>query len=265
MVIMQTETQFSFQRFMMLINMSLRINKKLIIITLAGVTGTLFLLLILFQLMVNFSNWNQSNYVITFFSIFLLTGILYTSQSFPAFRSKTKSLAYLMLPATYAEKFIFELITRIVLFILFMPVIYWIVANIEGTIVHRFYPDLINYKFSFIDIFKNFVKTEKPGYWGILAISQAIFFVFTSTFAGASHFTKSPLIKTLFTFSTIVIGYSIFSILLYKGMNLKDYQPYGNSIFMSKNHAVVLFAVAGVLINLTFLAIAWFRLKEKEA
>jgi hypothetical protein len=262
---MQTDNSFSFQRFIMLIKLSLRVNKKLILISLAGVTGTLFIGLILLQSMVNFEHWGQGEYMTTFFFIFLILGFIYSSQSFPAFRSKTKSLSFLMLPASNSEKFLFELLTRVIAFVVFMPVLYWIVSNIEGKIVHHYAPVMVNYKFSFLDTISNFSKTEKPGNWGILAIIQSILFVFIAAFAGASHFSKSPLIKTLLTFSIIVTGYSLFSLLIFKGLHLKEYQPSRNSIFFYKNHALIFFAMAATLVNLSLLAIAWFRLKEKEA
>jgi hypothetical protein len=262
---MQTQNSFSFQRFIMLIKLSLRVNKKLILISLSGITGTLFIGLLLLQAMVNFEHWGQEEYMTTFFFIFLILGFIYSSQAFPAFRSKTKSLSFLMLPASNSEKYVFELLTRVIAFVVFMPVLYWIVSNIEGRIVHYYVPEMVNYKFSFLDTISKFSRTEKPGNWGILAISQIILFVFVAAFTGASHFSKSPLIKTLLTFSTIVAGYVLFSFLLFKGMNLKEYQPSPNSIFFHENNSLIFFAVASMMINLSLLAIAWFRLKEKEA
>jgi hypothetical protein len=262
---MQTKNHFSFQRFLLLIRLSVRVNKRLLLISIAGLAGTLFLALILFQSMVNFQNWNQSNNMITFYFLFLTLGFLYTSQSFPAFRSNTKSLAFLMLPATNSEKYSFELLTRVVAYIVLMPLIFWIVANIEGVIVHHYVPQLVNYKFSFTENISRFIERSKPGFWGIFGTVQAMLFVFTTAFTGSSYFSKSPLIKTLFTFSTIVAGYFLFSYLLFRGLNLKQYHPADSSMYISKNGILMLFAIAGSLINFTLLAISWFRLKEKEA
>lgn len=234
-------------------------------ITMAGLAGTLFLALVLFQSMVNFQYWNQENNMIIFFFIFLSLGFLYTSQSFPAFRSNTKCLAYLMLPSSNSEKYAFEFLSRIVAFIILMPLIFWIVANIEGVIVHHYVPRLVNYKFSFVENYKRYVETPKPDFWGVFGTAQAIFFVFTAAFTGASCFSKSPLIKTLFTFSTLVTGYFLFSYLLYRGLNLKEFHPTDTGMYISKNRILMFFAIAGTLINLTLLVISWFSLKEKEA
>lgn len=264
MIIMQTNNSFSFQRFLLLIRLSLRVNKKLMMITIAGLAGTLFLCLFLFQSMSDFHSWDQASYIATFIFLFLFLGLLYTSQSFPAFRSNTKSLAYLTLPASNTEKYVFELLTRIVAFIIFMPVVFWIIANIEGAIVHKFVPQLTDYKFLPIESFFRFMDKAKPGFWGILGIIQSILFVFIAAFAGASHFSKSPLIKTLFTFSIIVAGFFMFSLLLYKGLKMKEYES-TEKVTISKERILMLFAIAGSIINLSLLAFAWFRLKEKEA
>ena len=146
---MKTNNVFSLQRFLMLIKQSFRINKKTIGISLAGISGTLFILLMLFQKIDNFEYWTNENYFDVFLVFFFALGIIYTSLSFPAFRSKEKSMVYLTLPINAFEKYTFELVTRIVAFILFMPLLFWVIANIEGSIVHYYTPKLINYKFSF--------------------------------------------------------------------------------------------------------------------
>lgn len=265
MKMMQTKNNFSFQRFLLLIRLSLRVNKKILMIYTAGLAGMLFLALLFFQSTVNFQYWDQENNMITFIFLFLSLGLLYTSKSFPAFRSTTKSLAYLTLPATNSEKYVFEFLTRIVAYIVLMPLIFWLVANIEGTIVHHFVPQLVNYRFSFLDNISKFMESSKTGFWGLIGISQPMLFVFTAAFAGASYFSKSPLIRTLFTFSTVVAGYFFLSYLLYHGFNLKEHHPSDHILFLTKDRLVIFFSIAGLLINLTLLVISWFRLKEKEA
>jgi hypothetical protein len=215
--------------------------------------------------MINFERWGQGNYMGTFFVLFLILGFLFMSQAFPAFRNNTKCQAFLMLPATNSEKYVFELLSRIVGYIIIMPIIFWIVANIEGTIVHYYVPELVNYKFSFIDNFSKSLEITKTGFWGVFGTGQAILFVFIAAITGASHFSRSPLVKTLFTFSTIVSGYFLFSYLLYRGLNLREYHPTDTSMFISKDKILLMFALAGTVINITLLAVAWFRLKEREA
>jgi hypothetical protein len=264
---METNNLFSIQRFMLLCKQSLIINKKLIGISLAGFTGTLFILLILLQSANNnFRNWDNSRYMATFLFLFFSLGIIYSSLSFPSFRSKEKSMAYLMLPTSASEKFVFELLTRIVLFIIIMPLLFWVVANLEGMIVKEYVPRFTNYKFSFGEGLAKMFENEKIGNWAKLAIAQGCLFVFIAALTGASHFSKSPLLKTLFSITLIVGGYGLFIYLLVKGLDLNMYHPVNDRVLMIHNgqEAIKYLAIAGTVINLSFLSIAWFRLKDKE-
>jgi len=261
---METNNSFSFQRLMLLGKQSLIINKKLIGISLAGFAGTLFMLLVFFQYKSHFSNWGNSGYMLIFTFLFFVLGMIYSSLSFPAFRSKEKSMTFLMLPASATEKFVFELLSRIVVFIFIMPVAFWVVANLEGALVHSFFPELINYKFSFGKAYSEITAQGVEGWLKFLFI-QGILFVFIASFTGASHFSKSPLLKTMFTFSIIVAGYAFFSYLLFKGLNIRDYNAGKNIFFMDKDDSIVFGAIAITLINLSLLSISWFKLKEKEA
>jgi hypothetical protein len=262
---MENNNIFSLQRFMMLVRQSLRVNKNLIGISLAGVTGTMFFSLVLFQKASGFQGWGNDGYFGTFAFFFFFMGIIFSSISFPAFRSKEKSMSYLLLPASTSEKFAFEFLTRIVVFILFMPLLFWLVANLEGAIVHYFVPKFTSYKFSFSQAWTQLRDNKRPNAWHIFTIIQMCLFCFIAVFTGASHFSKSPLIKTLFTFSIICCGYALLSYLLFKGLNIKEYQPSNDRIlFINSHRAISFLAITTTAVNLVLLAIAWFRLKEKE-
>ena len=262
---METSNIFSFRRFILLSKQSLIINKKIIGITIAGFSGFVFLFLVLGQIK-NYANWNNSNYLITFLILFFLTGAIYSSLSFPAFRTRERSISYLLLPASTTEKYIFEFLSRIVLFIVLMPMAYWLIANIEGTIMHHYRPDFLNYKFSLAKALS--FSTYKAGIsaWTRLAITQGWLFVFIATFTGASYFSKSPMVKTLFTMSVISLGYALYTYLLFKGMNIKGYVLDNDRLLFihNKNEAMVFISLAITLVNLCLLAIAYFRLKERE-
>lgn len=264
---MQKNNLFSTRRLLLLFKHSVIVNKKLIGISLAGVAGSMFVLLIFFQKTSNFQNWTNYNYMVVFAFLFVSLGSIYVSQSFPAFRSKEKTLVFLMLPASTSEKFIFEFLTRIIAFVLFMPLLFWCVANLEGAIVNLYAPGLINYKFSFGQGLTEFIAKGKINGWDIFAIVQACLFVFIATFTGACHFSKSPWVKTLFTLSIIVGGYALLAYLLFKGLNLRVYRPSDSGIiFFPKNNEelITFFAVTATVVNLFLLAIAWFGFKEKE-
>lgn len=266
---MKSNNLFSLGRFMLLFKQSFMVNKKLIGISLAGLTGIIFISLVLFQSVSKFQIWNPGRSMATFQLFFFSLGIVYSSLSFPAFRSKEKTMFYLMLPASNFEKFIFEFLTRIIAFILFMPFIFWMTANIEGAIVHRFIPESIGfyYRFPFETFLKTFNHKDALEGWHKFRNIQICLFAFVAAFAGASYFSKSPLMKTLFMFLIIFGGFSLFTYLLYKGLNLTENSISGNRILFFKNNDEVIsyFAMAVIAVNLALLSIAWFSLKEKEA
>ena len=264
---METNNSFSVQRFFLLCKQSLIINKKIISISLAGFVGILFIALILFQSASQFSHWENNNYQGTFLSLFFTLGIIISGHAFPAFRTKEKSMTYLMLPVSASEKFTFEFLVRIVLFILVLPSLFWVVANLEGAIVHHFVPELTNYKYSFIDKGWTVNSLGEFWIWKYFAITQGVLFVFISAFTGASYFAKSPLLKTMSAVSILFAGFALFTFLLVKGMNLEAFHPARNrAFFISDEHNAMVFMALGVaVINLCLLVIAYFRLKEKEA
>lgn len=266
---MKSNNLFSLRRFMLLFKQSFMVNKKLIGISLAGLTGIIFISLVLFQSVSKFQIWNPGRSMATFQLFFFSLGIVYSSLSFPSFRSKEKTMFYLMLPASNFEKFIFEFLTRIIAFILFMPFIFWMTANIEGAIVHRFIPESIGfyYRFPFETFLKTFNHKDTLEGWHKFSNIQTGLFVFVAAFAGASYFSKSPLMKTIFMFLIIFGGFSLFTYLLYKGLNLNENNLSIERIpfIKSRDQGAVFTALLITTVNLALLSIAWFSLKEKEA
>jgi hypothetical protein len=264
---MKITTTFSGKRFMMLFRQSLLINKKFIFISMAAVAGIIFVLLVLLQYSVAFRNWHHRGYFITFLVFYFILGAVYSGLSFPAFRSKVKTVDYLMLPASALEKFLYEFITRIIVFIIFMPLIYWIVANIEGAIVHYYEPKMVNYHFSFHKGWYEFFNKQNINGWVKLLLSQIGLFILIAPFTGSTHFSKSPLIKTIFAFSIIAGVFSLYLYILIKILNIKNYY-YGNSgvLFVHNNDQfATFFGLSMAVVNISLLAVSWFRLKEKEA
>jgi hypothetical protein len=252
---------------MMLFRSSLLINKRLILITLAGVAGTIFIVLLLLQMMSGYKNWSQQEFLVTFLVLFFLLGAVYTSLSFPAFRSGVRTVNYLMLPASTLEKYIFEFITRIVLYIVIMPALYWVVANIEAKVVYNANHLLETGYFSFREGSHNLMNPELLKGWAAFLAIQCLFMIFTTAFAGSAYFSKSPLIKTLFTLSLIIGFYLLYIWLLIKGFKIDDYSPVNHRVLFIHNEKEfqVFMALGTTVVNVLILTIAWFFLKEKEA
>ena len=263
---MKTNNLFSFKRIILLCKQSMIVNKKLIIISLFGFSGAVFITLMLSQAKVNFISWENYNYMRTLTFLFFSLGVIYSGLSFPAFRSKEKSVTYLLLPASVSEKFTFEILTRIVVFILIFPIVFWLVANFEGFVVHHYVPRLTIYKFSLGQAFSEINdKLNSMKCIRFLAI-QVILFVFIIPFTGASHFTKSPLLKTLISFSIIVGSYALLVHLLAKGSNINENHLKNDTLLFInyKGDPLILFAIAITVVNLCMLTLAYFRLKKKD-
>jgi hypothetical protein len=263
---MQTNNNFSLRRFMLLCRQSLIINKKMIGMTFIGFTGMLFVILLYAQSTRNFRSWDLHSYVVTFFILFFGLGIIYTSLSYPAFRSKEKSMTYLMLPSSTTEKYVFELLSRILVFFILMPLLFWLVVKIEGAVVHRFVNSFESYQFTLKEAFDKIFDPHTIPSKMIHPFVQMGLFTFIFSFAGASYFSKSSLLKTLFTFSLLAGGVFLLCYLLYKGLNLRDYNPVDDRILGLdfKHHSPMIFGIALAVINLTFLAFSFFSLKERE-
>ncbi|HNW56951.1 MAG TPA: hypothetical protein PKM69_04205, partial [Bacteroidales bacterium] len=133
---MDSNDIFSVKRFLMLFRQSLTINMKTIAISVAGFFGLVFILLIYLQLTTGLSGWDNKDSFRVFVFLFFAIGLIYVGMAFPSFRSKGKSIAFLMFPSSTLEKYLLEFITRIIAFVVLMPLLFWIAANIEGAFIH---------------------------------------------------------------------------------------------------------------------------------
>ena len=264
---MQTNNLFSAQRFVLLCKQSLIINKKRIAIFIGSYIGALSLVLAFFQSMGGFTVEKSNSCLLMFIFLFFAWGIIFASRAFPEFRSKEKCISYLMLPATITEKFIFEFLVRIVLYLILMPLLFWIVPNLEGAIVHLFVPELVNYKFSFGYAALKLMREVPADTSGkiIYLVVQGVLFTFLVQFMGAALFSKSSFLKTMLGISLAAAGYTLFGYLLFKGLNLQEYNAGKNVFYLDKGDAQLFFAILTSIVNLSLIAVAYFRLKEKEA
>ncbi|HYW95419.1 MAG TPA: hypothetical protein VE870_07530 [Bacteroidales bacterium] len=135
-------------------------------------------------------------------------------------------MSYLLLPATRAEKYFYELFSRLVVFLVLFPLLYWAVANVEGIIVHQFIPRLGFYRFSFTDAYDTFIKNNGVPTWQVTLLSvQVILISLVMPFTGAAFFRKAPILKTVFTLALVMGGLALFTFLLFKIFHLKEYGP----------------------------------------
>lgn len=203
-----------------------------------------------------------NNYHIPVFLFAFFGGcLIWCGQAFPGFRSKEKSMDYLMTPAFSFEKFLFEFINRILLFLILFPIIYWAVTNLVTGIFHHYIPEYISYKFAYGELIGTRLSTRELTLMGSLG-----FLMFTLPFTGATYFKKLPLLKTILFVALLVSIYFGIGYLLFKGLNVQEYRPANNSIlFMQSEEDAQLAGIwAAILGNIVILTIGYFKLKEKE-
>ncbi len=250
---MKTDTSFSIFRFALLFNQFRIYNGKLILISISGLIGGLFVMLYSIQIVTRFDTWRYEHFMYLFMGLFMVLAIVYAGSSFPGLRSREKGYNYLQLPATTTEKFMFELFIRVLIFIPLMPALYWTVFHLEGSLVEMLNSDFTFQSFSFTEGFH--LPTESENNWvKALVISQGLLFLMVPFF-GATTFMKQPIIKSLAGAITILFIHLIIFYALQK-----------SSIRLFQNSWEFITYMTGylLLINLCMVTLAYFKLKGKQ-
>lgn len=255
---------FSLQRIKQLAQYHYNIESKTNLLRIGGFLVAIILLLIIGQsLGRNYRSWENKNYFSIFIMFFFIGGVLNAANSFKWLRSKEARYAYLMIPATAMEKFIFEFVNRIVLFILLMPLAFWIIANTEGYLYHLFNPNLAHFQFSYMESLNKW-ELIKEGFWAKWLIVNGFLLLFTISFTGATYFKKSPFAKLLLSLAIILAVFFAYGLILFRAFSLNDYAP-DNVLFINVREQGKLFLGMGLfMINIVCLTIGYFNVKEKE-
>ncbi|WP_430814399.1 hypothetical protein [Carboxylicivirga sp. RSCT41] len=187
----------------------------------------------------------------------------FAAYAFPAFRSKEKTFDYLLIPCSTTEKFIFNIMVRIVLPWIILPVIFYISSHIATELSLWFNPDYYIESFRLSAIFEE-VNTEQ---FSIILTAMILMALIAQSllFAGATVFKKQPLIKTL-----VIIGATIAFVIFYFYIIIEWVEVYDSgrmpwvATFENKD-STGYYLVALEIIGLTTTwAYAFFRVKEKE-
>jgi len=236
-------------------------SKKLFLII--GATIGLIVAIHTFTHIISFEHPNNVSpmyFKIMFMFCFIGATFLWTGYAFPGFRTKEKCFNYLTIPASTTEKFAFELINRLILFILVFPAIYWSFTNLVNWSFHLYVPEYTSYKFNY-----NFFGSDLGTREVVLIISISLL-AFTISFAGASYFKALPIVKTIVAIFVLVCVYALYVYLVVEKLGLNQYHPANDRVlFMrSAEDAKLAGIFAAITANLFLLAISFFRLKEKE-
>lgn len=248
---------FNFSRFVKLVSFNLNIHKKRYLLMVGGVFAALFL----FQLVILLSNprWNNMDWAGLFVGTGIVGAIFYFGKSFPYLRKKETTIDALMVPASVFEKYLLEIVSRFVLYLIAFPVIFYLASHLSATFATILKEDISYTGFMLASVFDKVPKDAFPILAWVFAFGASI------VFAGAASIRKYPLIKTIVLVGAIfmlVVGY--FYVVI-EVLDLKQGLQYiSEGMIGSKETAltlVTLFLAGSSLITLVY---AFFKLKERE-
>lgn len=222
-------------------------NGKLIWISLSGLIAGLFVLLYSIQRYTRFETWTQPIFTSVFIAVFMVLGVIYVGSSFPGLRSRDKAMQYLTLPMSTTRKFLFELFTRVVLYALLMPALFWVIFYLEGQLVALINPNFTFVSFSYLDGFG--APTAYQRNLLIAFVASHVLLCLTVPFFGATVFMKHQIAKTIaWGFGLLVSFFVLFN----------DFVE-----TIPKRHMQE-FTCFIILLNIALIALAYFNLKNKQ-
>ncbi|MDW3192135.1 MAG: hypothetical protein R8G66_07215 [Cytophagales bacterium] len=263
---MSTNNTFSLPRFIQLAKQSFAHHQRLILFTLVGFSGALFILFFLVQLSNDLNPGSEPRIFLPLFMvIFIGGGLLFVGNSFSGFRAKEKTISFLMLPASSLEKFLLELISKLIVLFILVPAMFWIIFHFEGYVFQVFYPDA-NFSTMQLNKIPELVPNDPAGTWIKSFISGLAFMGLMIAFTGAAHFERYPLVKTLFVMAVIFFSSMGILYVVIEKLGLAMYHP-NDSLWLFPNSGKQAIGWVSIIvwsINLVLLTVSFLKIKEKE-
>ena len=248
---------FNFPRFIKLLSFNFNIHKKRYLLLLGGVFAALFL----FQLVILLSNprWNNMDWSGLFIGTGVVGALFYFGKSFPYLRKKETTIDALMIPASVFEKYLLEIVSRFVVYLLLFPVIFYLASHLSAIFATILSEDISYSGFMFVSLFDMVPKEAFTILVWVFAFGASI------VFAAAASIRKYPLIKTIVLVGTIFMVMVGYFYIIIEVIDLKQGLEYmTRSLHGSKESALMslkLFLGCSTLITLVY---AFFKLKERE-
>ena len=268
---------FNIKRFSNLLKQDLLINRTKYGLTLLGLALITYVLTYWFLdsnkvNMIRSVNTTKQNYTICFVVFMIAVGVV-IGTAFPDLSDKIKKSNYLLNPGSTLEKLLIQFLIRIGFFVPIALGIFWIAIRLaKASLVPDesglFDPAIIPY-FEY----RSLISHPTKGLWDTWQILFMIFGLFSYgiyLFAGATYFKRYAFVKTVISSVIIFLASMSFSVLL--SHIFYSQETHGFSIKL-KDYAVtkhldstMVFILSLALFSwMFFLAIGYFKLKEKEA
>lgn len=273
---MSFNTYFNLNRFARLFQQDMLVNRSKYLLTLAGLGLVTYFLCYWFLAsckdnMIKHDYSVNQNYTICFVFFMIAVGVV-IGTAFPDLSDKIKASNYLLNPGSTLEKVMLQFLIRIGMFVPIALFIFWIAICLAkaslGPGESGLDPSLIPYfEYRFL------VSRSNGDLWDTWEILFMIFGLFSYgiyLFAGATYFKRYAFVKTVISSVIIFLASMSFSVLL--SHIFYSQETHGFSIKL-KDYAVtkhldstMVFILSLALFSwIFFLAIGYFKLKEKEA
>lgn len=279
---MPFNNHFNIKRFSYLLKQDLLINKTKYGLTILGLGLITYILGYMFlkSSMVSMIKHDYAvfqNYTICFAFFMMYVGVIIGS-AFPDLSDKIKTSHYLLTPGSTFEKVALQFLIRIGLFVPIALGVFWIGIRLAKA---SLMPEKVNYNSveqlmdpALIPYFDYvFLITQTNGKiwdtWQILFVFFGLFSYGIYLFAGATYFKRYALAKTIIASVVILMASITFSVGLSHIFNPEETHGFNTELneFEITNYltSIELFMVSLSLFSwMFFLAIAYFKLKEKE-
>lgn len=216
------------------------------------------------------SNWNIDSWMSIFLFGFYFSSLLYSGFAFTAFRSKERTLTELMIPVSSFERFLYEFIDKIIVFLLLYPAIFYAASSMAVGIGNMFTFGISHVTRNSVNTFPyetvsfyQFYSNFETGLFGMFFMLSVT--VFVLAFAGAATFRKLPLIKTVVFIGLIFLTGIGYFYLLFEKWKLRQSWIANVENNVTAQQGFLIGTMIFAFISLVALVYTYFKLKEKEA
>lgn len=256
---------FSFARLGLLFKQSAIHHYRLALTSLVAFCGGLFIILLFIHLLNHLRPLGSNGFNNLFFVVFGITAIVSAGTAFPGFRTQEKMHNYLLLPASSLEKFLVEFVWRIVVVVLVVPLLYWAIFNLEGFIIHVFFP-ASPFDAQGFSSFPGFsFPTQTAGERMKILLATGGLLSLVVPFTGATMFTRYPLIKSLFSVA-VIFFFNMFLIYFFvEILAFNKYHPTTPILFIRHmEDGLLALIIASIVLTAGFLIAAYLKTREQE-
>lgn len=271
---MPLNNYFNLKRFALLLKQDLLINRTKYLLGILGL-GLITYLLTYWFLTGSKDNMiiDESNIYGTYgicFAIYMMAVGVIIGTAFPDLTNKIKTSNYLLNPGSTLEKVMLQFLIRIGFFVPIALVIFWIIIRLAKASLlpgeSELDPAVIPY-FEFRLLITEFNRIWET--WQIVFLIFGLFSYGIYLFAGATYFKRYAIVKTVILSAIVLLTSISFSVVLShifypketNGFNI-ELETFRVTEHLDSDHlcAVILALLSWIF----FLAIAYFKLKEKE-